>query len=130
MKKRKESDKNTVSSTQETYKYDLSQINREYSSLFQPEIYMFFNRWNIEVGKSLITPQNQAASEDIHSDTDLGSEGLLTQIAASQIGLSEFQETRFLSLKELNKRVNEALRRVEELHDELIRQEEEIEIDS
>jgi hypothetical protein len=129
LKKIKVVDKKSTLPSQNKVKYEHSQMDREYSSITQPVYFVFSNRWGVEVGKSMITSGSQAASKVALVENDLGSESFLNQIAASQTGVTRFVETRLLSSLTLKQRTLEALRRADEKRNELLRQEEDVEID-
>jgi hypothetical protein len=101
-----------------------SQEERDNSSIDQPLVFIFSNRWDVEAGRSVITSGSQSTSKVVVADYDLGRESFLNQIAASQTGLVRFQETRLLSSKELRRRAMKAFKKAEERRKQLLSLEE------
>ena len=98
------------------------------SSVDQPVFFIFPNRRDVVVGESLITTGSHSTSNAIVADNDLGNEGFVNMIVASQTGLEKFQETRVLSSKEIRRLTIEAFKKAEERRKQRLSLEE-IEID-
>lgn len=66
---------------------------------------------------------NEAVSSDVTVACDLGDQGYQTRSVASETQPNRFQETRILSLREVERRTYEALRRAEQKRKDYVRQE-------
>ena len=127
MKEVREIGSSTALQIKNSNNFEFPATSIENSSLEQLFVYVISNRRIVEIGKNMISPRSQSTSKVAKAADDLGKESYLNQIAASQTGFLRYQETRIVSIKLLNKRVMEALKRINEMREEMSKYEDELE---